>query len=106
MLPTNGMRVMGYRLVGHVLPRGTRIGWGTVIACTRLRAGDGVVVGRGNRFTGPFTIDIGDRALIGRHNRFDCGQSSITVDRDRQHDAGQGIEDRQSNPDRGSNTGW
>ena len=73
VLPTNGMRVIGYRLAGHTLPRGTRIGWGTVIACTRLCAGKGVVVGRGNRFTGPFTIDIGDHVLIGRHNRFDCG---------------------------------
>ena len=72
-LPGNGLRVRAFRLLGHTLPRGTRIGIGTVIACDALHAGKGVTICRGNRFSGPFTITIGDGAFIGRHNRFDCG---------------------------------
>jgi len=71
-LPANVLRVAGYRLMGHTLPPGTRIGLGTVIACASFRAGAGVTIGRENRFSGPFAIEIGDRVIIGRQNRFDC----------------------------------
>jgi acetyltransferase-like isoleucine patch superfamily enzyme len=72
-LPANGLRCAGYRLIGYRLGRGTRIGLGTVIACTAFETGPGVTVGRGNRFTGPFSATIGCGTFIGRHNRFDCG---------------------------------
>lgn len=72
-LPANGWRVTCWRLLGAQLPRGTRIGRGTVIACSAFRAGSGVSIGRNNRFTGPFAIIIGDGVFIGRGNRFDCG---------------------------------
>ncbi len=77
-LPTNALRVAGFRLMGYKLPRGTRIGLGTVIACAAFRAGKGVVIGRGNQFSGPFAIEIGDGVLIGRHNQFDCSDMAAS----------------------------
>lgn len=73
-LPSNGLRVAGYRALGCTLAGDVRIGLGTVIACSRFRAEQGVIVGRNNRFTGPFAITIGAGAFIGRGNVFDCGE--------------------------------
>ncbi len=72
MLPTNGLRVMGWRAMGYTLPKGTRIGIATVITCSEFKVGKNARIGRNNQFTGPFTIEIGDGVYIGRHNRFDC----------------------------------
>jgi serine acetyltransferase len=63
-LPGNRLRVVAFRLLGHTLPHGTRIGLGAVIACDAPYAGKGVTISRGNRFCGPFTITIGDGAWI------------------------------------------
>ena len=75
-LPGNGLRVAGWRLLGAHLPRGTRIGRGSVIACSAFHAGHGGTIGRNNTFTGPFSITLGDGVFIGRGNRFDCGEAA------------------------------
>ena len=80
-LPANALRVAGFRMMGYEFSSGTRIGLGTVIACTAFRAGKGVVIGRGNQFSGPFTIEIGDHVLIGRQNQFDCSDVAASPEK-------------------------
>jgi acetyltransferase-like isoleucine patch superfamily enzyme len=77
VLPTSSLRVMFYRLLfRYELGAGTRIGPLTVIACASFRCGASVHIGRNNTFIGPFSLEIGENVIIGRFNKFVCGNSA------------------------------
>ncbi len=78
LMPSNGLRVWGYRQMGYAIPKGTRIGLMTVISCNSFAASDAVVIGRNNRFVGPFDVEIGQGTFIGRFNQFVCGPSAAS----------------------------
>lgn len=77
LLPSNGLRVLLYRLLmGYRIGPGSRIGVMTVIACESFHAGRGVSIGRSNRFIGPVRVELGDKVIIGRFNQVICGASA------------------------------
>lgn len=73
LMPTNGLRVMLYRLLfGYRIGKGVRIGFGTLFSVQSLEIGDGTVIGPFNVFKGPIQARIGANARIGRLNQFFC----------------------------------
>lgn len=73
LLPTATLRAAAYRvLCGYRIARGARLGLGAVIAVDRAEIGR-ARIGKLTRFTGPFTLTIGDGAAIGSQNAFVCG---------------------------------
>eukprot|EP01037_Dinobryon_pediforme_P011232 gene11232-11317_t len=81
LLPTNGLRVAAWRAMGYTLPKGTRIGIATVITAREFKVGKGVRIARNNQFTGPFAMEIGDGVYIGRYNRFDCSDIAASPEK-------------------------
>lgn len=78
--PTNALRCGLYAaLMGYRFGAKTRIGWGTVIAVDAFSAGANVTVRRGNRFIGPISVELGDRAFIGRRNTVECGDAAADL---------------------------
>ena len=73
--PVSGsMRAALYRsLFGYEIGPGSRIALGTVILCSKFKTGRGAFIGRENRFTGPFSVELGEGIIIGRFNRFVAG---------------------------------
>jgi len=71
LLPLNGLRVFGYRLLGYQI-RAARIGFGTVIAVDAAIL-DACTIGPFNIFAGPMKINIHRGASIGNRNEFVCG---------------------------------
>lgn len=78
-LPANWLRVSCYRMFdGYEIASDARIGFGTVIAIDSAFIGS-VIIGRFNRFQGPFALNAGDGARIGDRNVFDCGEWVMTT---------------------------
>ncbi len=75
-MPANVLRIAGYRLLGYSIGPACRIGIGTVIAVDHFICGARVSIRRGNAFTGPITVVLGDDTFIGRWNRIDCGDAA------------------------------
>jgi acetyltransferase-like isoleucine patch superfamily enzyme len=71
LLPLNGLRVLGYRLLGYQI-RHARIGFGTVIAVDEAIL-ESCKIGPFNVFAGPMKIHIHPGASIGNRNEFICG---------------------------------
>lgn len=71
ILPINGLRVLGYGLLGYKI-QGAHIGFGTIIAVD-----DAVIescrIGPFNLFVGPMKIHIHRGASMGNRNEFLCG---------------------------------
>ncbi|CAN5153714.1 hypothetical protein BH10PSE4_BH10PSE4_07110 [soil metagenome] len=74
LLPSNGLRILFYRaLFGYRFGAGSGVGFGTLITCATFTCGARTFIGRDNRFIGPFKVEIGDKVIIGRFNRFTAG---------------------------------
>jgi acetyltransferase-like isoleucine patch superfamily enzyme len=71
VLPLNGLRVFGYRLLGYKI-RDSRIGFGTIIAVDTATL-DTCKIGPFNLFIGPMKVHIHRGASIGNRNEFICG---------------------------------
>ena len=71
LLPLNGLRVLGYRLLGYEIKR-SRIGFGTIIAVDEAII-DACKIGPFNLFAGPIKVHIHRGASIGNRNEFVCG---------------------------------
>lgn len=71
LLPLNGLRVLGYRLLGYEIKR-SRIGFGTIIAVDEATI-DACKIGPFNLFAGPIKVHIHRGASIGNRNEFVCG---------------------------------
>jgi acetyltransferase-like isoleucine patch superfamily enzyme len=71
LLPLNGLRVLGYRLLGYEI-QDSRIGFGTIIAAEEVWI-DSAKIGPFNLFAGPMKIRIHRAASIGNRNEFICG---------------------------------
>lgn len=75
-MPANALRIAGYRLLGCSIGTACRIGIGTVIAVDHFACGARVAIRRGNLFSGPITVTLGDDTFIGRWNRIECGDAA------------------------------
>ncbi|HSL31821.1 MAG TPA: hypothetical protein VK900_21640 [Anaerolineales bacterium] len=71
LLPLNGLRVTGYRLLGYHM-RGARIGFGTIIAVDEA-VFEECRIGPFNLFAGPMKVHVHRGASIGNRNEFICG---------------------------------
>lgn len=71
LLPLNGLRVLGYGLLGYRI-QNSRIGFGTIIAADEVWI-DSARIGPFNLFVGPMKIHIHQGASIGNRNEFICG---------------------------------
>jgi acetyltransferase-like isoleucine patch superfamily enzyme len=71
LLPLNGLRVFGYRLLGYHL-QDSQIGFGTIIAVDEVSM-ESCKVGPFNLFIGPMKVRIHQGASIGNRNEFVCG---------------------------------
>lgn len=71
LLPLNGLRVSGYRLLGYKI-QDSQIGFGTIIAVDEATL-DSCKVGPFNLFVGPMTVHIHRGTSIGNRNEFVCG---------------------------------
>jgi acetyltransferase-like isoleucine patch superfamily enzyme len=71
VLPLNGLRVFGYRLLGYKI-QDSRIGFGTIIAVDTATL-DTCKIGPFNLFVGPMKVHIHRGASIGNRNEFVCG---------------------------------
>lgn len=77
LLPISGLRLTCYRLLlGYRFGTGTRLGWGVMIAVQRFTGGAGVVIRRNTSFVGPISVELGDRTIIGRYNKIECGDGA------------------------------
>jgi acetyltransferase-like isoleucine patch superfamily enzyme len=76
VLPTSGLRCLGYRLLFGYRIRDAHLGFGTVIVVAKADL-EGCRIGKLNRFIGPMTISIGRNAVIGPVNEFDCGYWTV-----------------------------
>jgi acetyltransferase-like isoleucine patch superfamily enzyme len=73
VLPLGSLRRLAYgAFPGYRIGRGTRVALFAVIAVDSFECADKAVIGRGTHFSGPMTVRVGERTLIGRHNRFEC----------------------------------
>ncbi|MEM9085908.1 MAG: hypothetical protein AAGB23_08295 [Pseudomonadota bacterium] len=73
--PFNAIRVSALRAKrDYQIGRGVRIGFGCRFEVDSLDLGDGVIIGRFNRFAGPIRIAIGARSQIGSGNHVIGGQ--------------------------------
>jgi carbonic anhydrase/acetyltransferase-like protein (isoleucine patch superfamily) len=72
LLPLNGLRVLGYRLLLGYRITGSRIGFGTVIAVDEAMI-TGSKMGLFNLFIGPMKVKILRGASVGNRNTFSCG---------------------------------
>jgi acetyltransferase-like isoleucine patch superfamily enzyme len=77
VLPTSGMRCLGYRLLFGYQIRNARLGFGTIIL-VRKASLDGCRIGKFNRFIGPMTVSIGRNTEIGPLNEFTCGYWTLS----------------------------
>jgi acetyltransferase-like isoleucine patch superfamily enzyme len=73
ILPLNGLRVFGYRLLGYKIHGAPRIGFGTIIAVDEAII-EPCKIGPLNLFAGPIKIHIHRGATILNRNEFICGQ--------------------------------
>jgi acetyltransferase-like isoleucine patch superfamily enzyme len=81
VLPSSSLRKAAYRaLLGHRFGRGTKLGWGVVLAVPEFEAGEQVTISRGNSFVGPISVRIGSRVFFGRNNRIECGEAAARSD--------------------------
>lgn len=71
LLPLNGLRVFGYRLLGYRIQE-SQIGFGTIIAVDEVSM-ESCKVGPFNLFIGPLKVHIHRGASIGNRNEFVCG---------------------------------
>lgn len=71
LLPLNGLRVFGYRLLGYQI-QDSQIGFGTIIAVDEVWM-ESCKVGPFNLFIGPIKVHIHHGASIGNRNEFVCG---------------------------------
>jgi acetyltransferase-like isoleucine patch superfamily enzyme len=71
LLPLNGLRVFGYRLLGYDI-RDSKIGFGSIIAVDEVSM-ESCKVGPFNFFIGPMKVHIHQGASIGNRNEFVCG---------------------------------
>lgn len=71
LLPLNGLRVLGYRLLGYQI-RDARIGFGTIIAVDEATL-EACKIGPFNVLAGPVKVHIHPGASIGNRNEFICG---------------------------------
>lgn len=71
VLPLNGLRAAGYRLLGYKI-KSSHIGFGTVIAVAEATL-DSCRIGPFNLFIGPMKLIIRRGASIGNRNEFSCG---------------------------------
>lgn len=71
LLPLNGLRVFGYRLLGYQI-QDSQIGFGTIIAVDEVLM-ESCKVGPFNLFIGPMKVHIHQGASIGNRNEFVCG---------------------------------
>jgi len=71
LFPLNGLRVLGYRLLGYKI-QDAQIGFGTIIAVDNAVI-ESCKIGPFNIFAGPMEIHIRRGAAIGNRNEFICG---------------------------------
>jgi len=75
--PGNWLRVFLYKIVcGYRIAPHARVGWGSLIAVNAAEI-DNAIIGRFNRFQGPFLLRIRAGARVGDRNAFDCGEWSL-----------------------------
>lgn len=74
-LPLGGlMRARAYGVLpGYRIGAGARVGFGSALACRRLKLGPVGRVGRWNVVDGPISVDLGDRVRMGHRNRIEGG---------------------------------
>jgi acetyltransferase-like isoleucine patch superfamily enzyme len=72
LLPFNGLRVLGYRLLFGYQISESRIGFGTVLVVDRFVA-EKIRLGLFNLFIGPMQVVIGEGTSIGNRNTISCG---------------------------------
>lgn len=73
ILPINALRVFFFRnFFGYNIDYTSHIGMFTVIWCETFRCGHQVIIGKFNRFVGPFSLEIGNGAKIEYKNEFIC----------------------------------
>ena len=72
LLPLNGLRVLGYRILFGYHISDSKIGFGTVIVVDNLVL-EKVRIGSFNLFIGPMRVVIGRGTSIGNRNTFSCG---------------------------------
>lgn len=72
ILPLNGLRVLGYRLLFGYRIIGSQIGFGTVIAVDNVSMVN-ARIRFFNLFIGPMKVRISEGASIGNRNTFSCG---------------------------------
>lgn len=71
--PINALRIVALRAMrGVQVGQRVRLGFGCRIKLDQMVIGDGVQIGRFNRFVGPVSISIGTRTQIGSRNTFGC----------------------------------
>ncbi|MFC1735118.1 acyltransferase [Candidatus Hydrogenedentota bacterium] len=77
LMPLNIMRTAMYRFaMGYEISLAAKIGFATRIVVKKAKIGR-AVIGRFNRFIGPFRLQIEDGAYIGSRNTFECGFWSL-----------------------------
>lgn len=77
VLPFSFLRIKAYELFfGYGFGKRAHIGFLTLIAVDYFECGEEVTIGRQTQLTGPMTVIIGARTLIGRWNEFDCAQTA------------------------------
>jgi acetyltransferase-like isoleucine patch superfamily enzyme len=72
LLPVNGLRVLGYRILFGYRISESHIGFGTVIVVDRLSM-EKARVGLFNLFVGPMKVLVQAGASVGNRNTFSCG---------------------------------
>ena len=72
--PFNAIRVAALRArKGYTIGRGVRVGFGCRFDVDSLDLGDGVLIGRFNRFVGPVSVSIDANSQIGSRNHITAG---------------------------------
>lgn len=73
-IPISRLRIWLYRtILGYSFGQGSSVGLLTVVACASFKCGNNVRIGRNNTIIGPIAVTIGDGVVIGRFNKFICG---------------------------------
>lgn len=76
-VPLNFVRVLLYRwILKYDIDKSARIGLFTVIAVSEVSIKKSKL-GFFNRFTGPFTLNVGENAIVGSFNVFNCGSWTL-----------------------------
>lgn len=75
-LPTNTLRLMGYRLFSYSFGQGCKVDWGVWICVDGFTAGNKLSIRRRTRILGPISVDFKNNVLVGRGNRIECGWSA------------------------------